>query len=182
VATKLDEWLPSDIGLTIGTGHFSGFTLMRMNRPRSTVLVNGQFACIGQGLITAIGATIATGKPMVLVDGDASTLMHLQEIDTAARYHLPLLVVVFNDTALGVEYFKLISLDFKPDLAVIPSGDLGQVARGFGCRGHLVRSMSELQSAVEDFVANPGPMLIDVRVSRTVPSIPTRRTDYGLDV
>jgi len=108
--------------------------------------------------------------------------MHLQEIDTAARYQLPLLVVVFNDTALGVEYFKLMSLDFKPELAVIPSGDLGQVARGFGCRGRLVRSMDELQSAVEDFVANPGPMLIDVRVSRSVPSIPTRRTDYGLDV
>ena len=43
----------------------------------------------------------------MLLDGDASVMMHLAEFETAVRYNMPLLVVVMNNEALGAEYDKL---------------------------------------------------------------------------
>ena len=50
-----------------------------------------------------------------------------------------------------------------------------------GGRGALVTHNDQLRAAVKDWAAKPGPMVIDVRISRTVPSIPYRRIHYGRD-
>ena len=55
------------------------------------------------------------------------------------------------------------------------------VAVAMGGRGALVTHNDQLRAAVKDWVAKPGPMVIDVRISRTVPSIPYRRVHYGRD-
>jgi thiamine pyrophosphate-dependent acetolactate synthase large subunit-like protein len=44
-----------------------------------------------------------------------------------------------------------------------------------------VRSVEELKTATQDFLANPGPMLLDVRISRSVITLPYRRIHYGRD-
>ena len=59
-------------------------------------------------LPAAMGAAVATGKPLVLCDGDASTMMHLAEFETMVRYNMPLLVIVMNNEALGAEYGPLV--------------------------------------------------------------------------
>jgi thiamine pyrophosphate-dependent acetolactate synthase large subunit-like protein len=41
--------------------------------------------------------------------------------------------------------------------------------------------MEELSSAVKEFVAKPGPMMVDLRISKSVPSVPYRRVHYGRD-
>jgi thiamine pyrophosphate-dependent acetolactate synthase large subunit-like protein len=65
--------------------------------------------------------------------------------------------------------------------AVISCPDLGAVATAMGARGKLARSHDELCEAVKGWVAHPGPMIIDLRISRTVPSVPYRRIHYGMD-
>ena len=102
----LDEALPEGFGLVAGNGHFTAF-LTEMRRPRHPYTVTVAFGCIGQALGNAIGATVATGSPMVCIDGDSSIMMTLVEFDTLARYALPLLVIVMNDQALGAEYHRL---------------------------------------------------------------------------
>jgi thiamine pyrophosphate-dependent acetolactate synthase large subunit-like protein len=73
-----------------------------------------------------MGATLANGnKPAVLIDGDASTMMHLSDFDTVVRCRMPLLIVVHNDEALGSEYQKLKAHDMDPETSAIPSPDLG---------------------------------------------------------
>ena len=79
----VDELVPGDIGLFIGNGASSAITTMNTYKARPYVHASGFFGCIGQMLPTAMGATIANGnKPAVLVDGDASTMMHLSDFDT----------------------------------------------------------------------------------------------------
>jgi thiamine pyrophosphate-dependent acetolactate synthase large subunit-like protein len=129
---------------------------------------------------TAIGAAVAYGgKPTLLVDGDASAMMHIQEMDTAVRYKLPLLLVVDNDEALGAEYHKLRAHDLNADLAAIPSPDFATMGRGFGGRGALVRSIPELRTALQEFVRDPLPTILDLRVSRQVVSQAYRRLHFG---
>jgi thiamine pyrophosphate-dependent acetolactate synthase large subunit-like protein len=104
VCRVLDEAVPADFNLVTGSGASAGFTVMTCNRPRQQVIPAHWFGCIGQSLPAAIGAVAATNRPTLLVDGDASTLMHLAELETAVREQMPLLTVVLNDQALGSEY------------------------------------------------------------------------------
>lgn len=178
----LDEMIPPHVNVCGGTGSISGFTNIHINRPRPVVMACHFFGCIGQFLPAAMGAVVATGnQPMMLVDGDASAMMHLTEFEAAVRYKMPLLVVVFNDECLGSERYHMQAGNINASLADVPTPDIGAVAVALGGRGHLVRSIEQLRAAAAEWVANPGPMIIDLRVSRNVLPIPVRRRDFALD-
>jgi acetolactate synthase I/II/III large subunit len=182
VCLALDQTLPVDVQLVMGSGASTGFTTMLFNEPGRRVVAGHFFGCIGQMLPAAMGAIVANGnQPSVLVDGDASTMMHLAELETAVRYDMPLLVTVLNDQALGSEYHKMKAHDRQADLATIPTPDLGAVTRAFGGRGCLATNVQDVRSAAEDWVANKGVMVIDARISRNVITVPYRRLHYGRD-
>ncbi len=183
VAAILDDVLPSDVGVVHGTGHCSGITGIFMRKPRKLTWAINTFGCIGQAVPTAIGAAVAlNGAPLAVLDGDASTLMHMSELETAARIGVKLLIAVFNDEALGAEYQKFVSKQMDARAAAIPTPDLGAVARAFGCRGLQARSLEEVKAGVDEFMAGDGPMLLDIRVSRSVISVPYSRLWFGVDV
>ena len=183
VASILDDMLPSEVGVVHGTGHCSGITAIFMRKPRKLTWTVNTFGCIGQAMPTAIGACVALkGEPLAVVDGDASTLMHMQELETAARLGVKLLIAVFNDQALGAEYQKLVSKNMDARAATIPTPDLGAVARAFGCRGLQARTLDDVRAGVDEFMAGDGPMLLDIRISRSVISVPYSRLWFGVDV
>ncbi|MCC7485574.1 MAG: thiamine pyrophosphate-binding protein [Burkholderiales bacterium] len=177
----MDQIVPPEIGLLSGSGMTSAFCSMLMTRRRGLVQGGHFFGCIGQMLPAAMGAVVATGKPAMLLDGDASVMMHLAEFETAVRYDMPLLVVVMNNEALGAEYYKLDAHKMETRGSEITTPDLGKVAVSFGGRGAYATSIDQLTKAVKEFVAKPGPTMIDLRISRAVPSVPYRRIHYGRD-
>ncbi len=177
----LDQIVPPEIGVLSGSGMTSAFCSMLMTRRRELVQGGHFFGCIGQMLPAAMGAVVATGKPAMLLDGDASVMMHLAEFETAVRYNMPLLVIVMNNEALGAEYYKLDAHKMETRGSQITTPDLGKVAVSFGGRGCKATTIDELSSAAKEFVAKPGPMMVDLRISKSVPSIPYRRIHYGRD-
>jgi thiamine pyrophosphate-dependent acetolactate synthase large subunit-like protein len=178
----LDAELPGEIGLVLGSGHQTDFGTMLFQRSREVTSNYGMFGAIGQAPLITIGAVVATGRPTFVVEGDASFLMHLAEFETAVRYGLPVLVVVMNDEGLGAEYHKAKAKGLDPELAVIPTPELGAVATALGGAGVTVRTEGELRAALADYVRDPRPTVIDVRISRDVLSVPYRRLQYGEDV
>ena len=178
----LDTAMPPEFDLVLGSGHQTDFGTMLFQRSRQVTSNYGMFGAIGQAPLLTIGQIVATGRPAFVVEGDASFLMHLPEFETACRYGLPLLVVVMNDEGLGAEYHKLGAKDLTQDLAIIPNPELGGVAQALGGGGATVRSAAELEAAVAEYVADPGPFVIDVRITREVLSVPYRRLWYGEDV
>ncbi|MGW4348225.1 thiamine pyrophosphate-binding protein [Streptomyces sp. NPDC004690] len=181
--TVLDEELPGEIDLVLGSGHQTDFGTMLFQRSREIVSNYGMFGAIGQAPMLTIGKIVADGgRPSFVVEGDASFLMHLPEFETACRYGLPLLAVVMNDEGLGAEYHKSAAKGLDPELAVIPTPELGAVAVTLGGAGATVRTTGELRSALAEFVREPRPTVVDVRISRKVLSPPYRRLWYGEDV
>jgi thiamine pyrophosphate-dependent acetolactate synthase large subunit-like protein len=178
----LDAAMPGEFDLVLGSGHQTDFGTMLFQRSRQVTSNYGMFGAIGQAPLLTIGQIVATGRPAFVVEGDASFLMHLSEFETACRYGLPLLVVVMNDEGLGAEYHKLGAKGLTQELAVIPNPELGRVAQALGGGGATVRNAAELEAAVAEYVANPRPFLIDVRITRDVLSVPYRRLWYGEDV
>jgi thiamine pyrophosphate-dependent acetolactate synthase large subunit-like protein len=181
-ATILDDALPSEIGVIHGTGHCSGITNVFMKKTRAFTWPINTFGCIGQSFPTAIGAAVAVNAPVAVVDGDAGMLMHISELDTAARMGIKLLVAVFNDEALGAEYQKFVSKTMDGRASVIATPDLGKVAQAFGCRGKQARTLDEVQAGVDEFLAGDGPMVLDIRISRNVRSVAYSRLWFGEDV
>ena len=175
----IDDKLPSDVGIAIGVGHSFAFPVMIMNKPRVLhEFVNG-FGSIGQTLPTAIGMAVALGKPFALIEGDGAAMQNIQELDTASRLGIKLLFIILNDEGLGAEYHKLKATGFDPMLSTLRSPDFGGVARAFGCRGRVARTLDELASGIDEFMAGDGPMVLDVRISRNVVNITYRRMYYG---
>ncbi len=178
----LDEVVPQSIGLLTGSGASAGFSTMAFTRPRPFVHAAQFFGCIGQMLPAAMGIIQATGgKPLMLVEGDASTMMHLSDFDTAVRYKMPLLVVVQNDQALGSEYHKMKAHKMDAELSTIPTPDIGAVARAFGGQGTLATTVDEARAAAQAWVKNPVPTIIDARISRNAITLAHRRVLYGKD-
>ena len=73
----------------------------------------------------------------------------------------------------------MVAHKMKAELSTIPTPDLGAVATAFGGRGRLARSIDEVRAAAAEWVAKPGPMIIDVRISRGVLNLSYRRRLYA---
>jgi acetolactate synthase-1/2/3 large subunit len=181
-ARILDEHLPSSVGLVVGDGHFMSFPTMLMKRPRAPHVFATAFGAIGQGLSTAIGVAVATGQPLLCVEGDGGALQNIQELDTAARLGVKLLFVVMNDEAYGAEYHKLKVKKMNEKLSAVRAPDFAKVAEGFGCKGRVARTPQDVARAADEFMSGDGPMLLDVKMSRNVVSIPYQRMHLGVDI
>jgi thiamine pyrophosphate-dependent acetolactate synthase large subunit-like protein len=179
----LDEKLPPEMNLvSSGNAHACAFRAMLMKRRRGLQIFVTSFGCIGQALSTSVGAAVGAGGPMVCVEGDGSALQNIQELDTVARLGLKLLYVVVNDEAYGAEYHKLRAHERDPMLSYVTTPDFATLAKGFRCRGRTARTLDELSSSVDEFLAGEGAMVLDLRISRNVVSIPYRRLHFGMDV
>ncbi|WP_210602552.1 thiamine pyrophosphate-binding protein [Brevibacterium oceani] len=183
VILSLDEKIPADIPLVTGSGHQTDFGTMLFTRTREIVSNYGLFGAIGQAPMLTMGWSAGQGnRPTLVIEGDASFIMHLAEFDTACRYGWPVLVIVLDDEALGAEYHKSGAHGLKPELAAIPAPDLGAAAVALGGRGAMIRTIDELERAVDEYVADPAPTVLDVRITREVLSIPYRRLLRAEDV
>jgi acetolactate synthase-1/2/3 large subunit len=183
VAKVIDDRLPGNVGLVVGAGHCFSFPAMVMKKPRSPNVFVSAFGCIGQALPTAIGVGMAMkGVPVAHIEGDGGAMQNIQELDTAARQQLKILFMIFNDEGFGAEYHKLNAKGEDPTLGLVPSPDFSKVGQVFGCRGKMARSLEDVTAGIDEFLAGDGPMVMDIRISRNVISIPYQRTQFGADV
>jgi thiamine pyrophosphate-dependent acetolactate synthase large subunit-like protein len=180
----LGERLPADALVVVGGGHFTSFPCLYLERPS-----DGEFlfpfgaAAVGQALPFAIGVAVGRpDRPVVVIEGDGSLMMNIQEMDTAARLGLRLFVLVMNDGALTAETIKLAAGGYDPGLATFPSPDFSALARAFGWEGILLGAGEDLDGAIERFAAGSGPVLVDARISPEVRVDPNAVSALGATV
>jgi acetolactate synthase I/II/III large subunit len=175
VMAELNEAAHPDSRFIVGLGHQWWFplTYLRGRWHADAFQLTTEFGSIGQGLTAAIGSAI--GRPErkhVIIEGDASVLMAIQELDTANRYGVDLLVVVMNDRGLGAEALKLEALGFDASAARIETPDLVGMARSMGGGGTVVRTLEELRRATTRYQSEGGVRLLDIQISQRVMSGP----------
>lgn len=162
-----EEMLPRDRLLVVGIGHFMGMPAAHISVPSpDDQVLPWRLGAIGSGLPAAVGAAI--GRPdrtVVLFEGDGSFMMTLQDLETAARYEVGLIVVIENDGGYGSERRSMIGRGDDPALANFVNPDFAAVARAFGCEGHTVRSAGELRDVLATLEPPSRPVLIDAMIS-----------------
>ena len=166
--------MPVELPVVVGVGNFWGFTVPPLDsREPCRHHFTYDLGVIGQALPTGMGVAVAEGRPTLVVQGDGSQLLNVQELESLARHGLPVLVVCVEDGAYGRSSTRCPTPAPTRTLAVFGWVALDEVAAAFGLRsGRSGRSgsVAELEAAVAPFVADPAPTLLDMRVDLRVPS------------
>jgi len=156
--------------VVVGSGHFFSWPIMHLRRPQGgRFLFAYAFGSIGLGLPIAMGA--ALGDPssrVVVVEGDASLMEIVQELETASRHRIPVTVVVMNDEQLGAERFKGELLGLDPALMHIATPRFDEVAHAFGGDGARATDAESMDAALQRAAGSPGAFVIDTRIDPTV--------------
>ncbi|MEM5787883.1 MAG: biosynthetic-type acetolactate synthase large subunit [Syntrophobacteraceae bacterium] len=135
----------------------------RFTEPR-TLVSSGGLGCMGFGLPAAVGACLGSpDKPVVLVTGDGSIQMTMQELGTMVEQDLPIKIIVLNNFSLGMvrqlqEFYcdrRYMSVNFKfhPDFEVL--------AKAYGIAGYTFRTEEELLQGLPEALGRPGPAIIN---------------------
>ena len=129
---------------------------------------SGGLGTMGYGLGAAIGAAYGTGERSVLITGDGSFGMNLNEMATAVRYNIPVVVIIMNNGVLGmVRQWQTLFYDKHYSNSVLErKTDFPILARAFGADGEAVTTPEELdESLVRAFKAE-GPYIIDCKIDK----------------
>jgi acetolactate synthase I/II/III large subunit len=130
---------------------------------------SGGLGTMGFGLPAAIGAAIARPDlTSVLITGDGSVQMNIQELATARQFDVPVKVIIANNGYLGmVRQWQELFWDGRysqVDMGQYP--DFVKLAEAYGCTGMRITDKSTLSSDLASALATEGPVVVDVRVSR----------------
>jgi thiamine pyrophosphate-dependent acetolactate synthase large subunit-like protein len=149
-------------------------------RPAEKYHVVNDFGAIGSALPAAIGIAAARGDGKVmLIEGDGSLLMHIQELETIRRQGIRMLISVMNDGGYGAEVHKFRAHGLDAGEAVHGRGDLAGVATGFGLRSASVTEPGRFAPLFREHQAANIGTVWDVHIDDLIPSRTYRRVHYG---
>lgn len=142
-------------------------------------LTSGGLGTMGFGYGAAIGAQMALGRDarVVMLTGDGSFHMNLNEACTAVSYDLPIITVIFNNQVLGMvrqwqtTFYEKRYSDTDPHRKT----DFVKLAEGFGAKGYRAATPAEFKAAFADAMQQKGPSWIDCRIGKdekVLPMIP----------
>lgn len=132
--------------------------------PNSCIISNG-FATMGIALPGAIAAKLLYPERRVIaVTGDGGFLMNSQELETAVRLKLALVVLVWRDNGYGVIRWKQTVRFGRTSSVDFGNPDLVRYAESFGAAGYRVSHAAELQPILEQALQRDGPVVIDCPV------------------
>ena len=159
-ALRPDDIVVSDVG-----AHKMWMARMyQAERPNTCIISNG-FAAMGIGLPGAIAAKLAYPDRIALtVTGDAGFLMNSQEIETALRIGVAIVVLVWNDSKYGLIKWHQDRRFGRDTQIEFNNPDLVKYAQSFGAKGYRVASADNLLPTLKQAIADDTVVLIDCPV------------------
>ena len=151
----------------VGQHQMWGAQLIRFNEPRLW-LSSGGLGSMGFGLPAAIGAQFARPDKLVFsICGDGGFQMSIPELATIASHALPIKIVIMNNGYLGmVRQWQTLFYNHRlssVELDCFP--DTEKLAAAYGIKGRTIEKPWELAAALEEAVREPGPYLLNVKVT-----------------
>lgn len=174
----LNEHLRADEQITIdcGSACASAFQTLKV-RPPMRLLSSGGLGEMGCALPAAIGASFARDKGQVIcIVGDGAMMMNLQELQTVVHHALPIKIIVCrNDGYLMLKHTQRTA---EMPLAGVDAATgvscprFQQLAFSFGIRAASVTAWADFDNALPQFLAHPGPALIEYHMHPQQPCVP----------
>jgi acetolactate synthase-1/2/3 large subunit len=182
ILDKVMEHTTSDMPIATDVGQHQMWTAQRYNfEGKRTFISSGGLGTMGFGMGAAIGAAVATGKRTVLITGDGSFGMNLNELATAVSQKLPLVIILMNNGVLGMvrQWQNLFYGKRFSETSLNRKNDFVALAEAFGAKGYRAFDEDSLSDALNKAFTSSEPVLIDCMVDKdemVFPMIPAGGT------
>lgn len=178
VASVLDEEAADDAVFTVDTGMCNVWAA-RYLTPNGKRRVIGSFThgSMANALPQAIGAQfLDRGRQVVSMSGDGGFTMLMGDFLTLVQYELPVKVVLFNNSSLGMVELEMMVEGLPAYGTTNHNPDFGAIARAAGAYGVRVEKPKELRDALRGAFRHKGPALVDVVTDPHALSLPPKIT------
>ena len=176
LARSVGEHSPPGTIFTCDTGAVTAWAArhLRMKQGDRFVL-SSSLASMGFAVPAAIGAQLTyPDRRVVALVGDGGFMMLLGDLRTAVTLELPITIVVFNNSRLGLIQMEQESEGLPDYATALDNPDFAEVAEAMGARGWRVNDVSELDDALEEAMRHPRPSVVDVVVNSEEIIMPPR--------
>jgi acetolactate synthase I/II/III large subunit len=168
-----DELIITDMGTALTCTH-QAIALRKRNR----LITSTGLGEMGYGLPGAVGASVASGKKrVILITGDGSMMMNLQELQTIRHHHLPIKVFIFiNDGYLSIRHTQTglfrNSYVGSGSASGVTCPDFAEVGKAFGFKTFRISRPAETDEVIDNVLASDGPVMCEVAMDPVQPLVP----------
>lgn len=187
LAAAIDRHADADAVFTSDTG-MSTVWLARYVRMTGTRRLLGSYnlGSMANAMPQALGAAgLDRNRQVVSFSGDGGLSMLLGDLITAVTYDLPVKVVVFDNGRLGMVKLEMEQVGMPEFGTVLHNPDFAKVAEALGMKGLRVEDPHDVDAAVRETLAHPGPVLLDVVTNAdevALPPSPTLAQGWGFAI
>jgi len=138
-------------------------------------MTSGGLGTMGYGLPAAIGVQMAHPKALVIdIAGEASILMNMQEMSTAAQYRLPVKIFILNNQYMGMvrQWQELLHGSRYSESYSEALPDFVKLAEAYHAKGIRCSDPEKLDAAINEMIAYPGPVIFDCLVDKMANCFP----------
>lgn len=157
ILSKFDN----NITVSDAGSHTTWTTLLKKSKAPRQLLFSGGMAPMGYGLPAAIGASLATGEKIILINGDGDFQMNLQELATLKDNNLDVIVFILNNSEFGIirqwqeEFYDMQAYQIK-----LNNPDFVKLSSSYGIDAVRVDNLSDLEYLLESDLK--GPLVVEV--------------------
>jgi acetolactate synthase-1/2/3 large subunit len=164
VLDAMDDILKGEAIVTTEVGQHQMWTAQyhKALHPRR-FLTSGGLGTMGFGIPAAMGAHYARPDlPVICIAGDGSAMMNIQELDTYARYGMPIKVFVLDNNCLGMvkQWQELFYRERYSGTVYSRRADFVKIARSMGVEGFYADRPEDVYGVIEQAINVPGPALV----------------------
>ncbi|MEI7510897.1 MAG: acetolactate synthase large subunit [Candidatus Peregrinibacteria bacterium] len=135
---------------------------------RNGILLDNALATMGAGLPSAMAAKMVfPDKKVMAICGDGGFMMNDQELETAIRLHLDLVVLILNDNAFGMIKWKQEGMGFDDFGLDLKNPDFVKFAESFGATGYRIEKTEDIVPTLKKALDSKGVHVIELPVSYT---------------
>jgi acetolactate synthase-1/2/3 large subunit len=172
---ELFSFIPEDTQIVLDGGDIVVFSYKFINhkpRPPRSTFFPISMGHLGVGIPYAIGVKMAKPEKMVVcLTGDGSFMFNIQELETAVRLNLPIIIVIANNCAWGmIKSAQKNSFRKRYCDVDFPPINYSEIAKGFGCYAEKVEKPEEIRYAVQRAIESKKPAVIDVDIAFETPT------------
>ena len=165
VISALQAVLPQGAVIATDAGNFAGWLARGFRFRRPGTFLGPSSGAMGYALPAAIAASLhASDRPSVAIAGDGGFAMTMAELETAVRFRLPVLAIVFDDERYGMVLEHQLRGGHVPVGSALGPIDFAAAARALGAHGVTVERDADLPDALAEALRIGGPAVVHLRL------------------